>query len=322
MSLDPALSDVRDTLDNFDRAADAIVASIVADLESRPPPSIIYHYTNDVGFRGILESGKIWLTDIFNLNDPSELKHGFSHAVDILGELARADGSPESAEYCKWFEHFAKTGGIQAAAHFFVASFSAVGNDLGQWRAYADNGRGYALGFDTASLEAAFTKGPPASLGSSNTFPIVYDDKKLIKLHRQIIELAFPLISLPSTRGMDPLISRAYDRQLSVLLAMHALRAALFFKHEAYSNEKEYRFLEIYRSDQPAPEVKFRSRSYSLVRYREFDWRPVSAGALKRIVVGPAADVDKASQFARDCLAAFDRPGVPIDQSGIPYRAM
>jgi hypothetical protein len=34
------------------------------------PPPIIYHYTNDAGLRGILESGKLWLTDIFDLNDP------------------------------------------------------------------------------------------------------------------------------------------------------------------------------------------------------------------------------------------------------------
>lgn len=33
---------------------------------------------------------------------------------------------------------------------FFVASFSRARNDLGQWRTYADNGRGFAIGFAPA----------------------------------------------------------------------------------------------------------------------------------------------------------------------------
>jgi Protein of unknown function (DUF2971) len=38
---------------------------------------------------------------------------------------------------------------------FFALSFSATFDELGQWRAYADDGRGYALGFDTEKLEGA-----------------------------------------------------------------------------------------------------------------------------------------------------------------------
>jgi hypothetical protein len=43
-------------------------------------------------------------------------------------------------EYCRR-ETFAET------LEFYIASFSRVPNDLGQWRAYADNGRGFAIGF-------------------------------------------------------------------------------------------------------------------------------------------------------------------------------
>ncbi len=101
---------------------------------------------------------------------------------------------------------------------------------------------------------------------------------------------------------------------------MHALRAVLFFKHEAYRNEQEYRFLQLYRADVPPPEVKFRSRPYSLVKYRDFEWRAVVPGALKRVVIGPAADPKKASQFAKDCLTSFHSGTVEILRSEIPYR--
>jgi hypothetical protein len=59
-------------LAKFDSGAERMIESFVKALEAQPPPPMIYHYTNDVGLRGILESGKIWL---FSLNDPSELSH-------------------------------------------------------------------------------------------------------------------------------------------------------------------------------------------------------------------------------------------------------
>jgi hypothetical protein len=97
----------------------------------------------------------------------------------------------------------------------------------------------------------------------------------------------------------------------------------MFFKHEAYKNEKEYRFQQLFRRDRPAPDLKYRCRPHSLVRYREFDWRTGVGPSLREIVIGPAADKGKAESFARDCLAAFYPKGtVRIVSSIIPYRAV
>ena len=251
-----------------------------------------------------IESGKFWLTDIFNLNDPSELRHGFSHAISILSERA-STGHPATKLFAKTFEHFGTEGGLQASAHFFVFSFSSFGDDLAQWRAYADNGRGYALGFETRVLENAFAGASDTGRFSNNTFPVTYDDRELAKVHSQLIDMIFPLLTLPSGRQLSSGAIIEYMTELSVALAMHVARSVLFYKHEAYSNEKEYRFLELHRADVPPPEVKFRSRPYSLVRYREFDWRSVASTALKHAVIGPSADREKAQQFAQDCLRHF-----------------
>jgi hypothetical protein len=107
--------------------------------------------------------------------------------------------------------------------------------------------------------------------------------------------------------------------KLLVLLTCHALYPTLYFKHEAYSNEKEYRFLQIHPGGWP-PDVKLRSRSYSLVRYREFDWRTLASKGRKEIIVGPAADKEKASQFARQCLREFNTTHTKLTYSGVPYR--
>ena len=311
--------DMKNALIEFDTTADGIVRSFIDTVESQEPPEIIYHYTNDVGLKGILESGQLWLSDIFSLNDPTELSHGFSYAVNRLNAKAHT-GPPESHLFAKRFSAVVE-GGVQGTAHYFVCSLSSDGDDLGQWRAYADNGHGYAIGFDARVLESLFTRRNGVPIANNSTFPVTYDDALLADIHRQMIDNMFDLISLPQGKDMDNQSINAYMTELSVSLLLHVLHTALFFKHEAYRNESEYRFLEIHKADEP-PEVKRRSRSYDLVKYREFDWKRLQAGALKHIVVGPAADRTKAKRFATDCMVACHLGSVEIGYSEIPYRAV
>ena len=300
---------VQKAVDQFQSEADRILQPLVDKLKARTPPPIIYHYTGDVGLRGILETGRLWLTDVFSLNDPSELNHGFSLLLNALMDKAV---SPDAKSFAQGLVDFSKRVGIRRSGNFFVCSFSESGDDLGQWRAYGDNGRGYVLGFDTTELETAFTKdGQP---GYAQASPLTYDDARLGDIHGQIVEKLFQLISLP-------LSTTTVQAEWYTFLSLKALNAGLYFKHEAYRSEQEYRFLEAHPVDQLVPGVKIRYRPYSLIRYREFDWRQVAPGALKQIVIGPAADRQKAHQFAGDCLRSFHSGNVKIGQSGIPYRA-
>jgi hypothetical protein len=309
-------ADARAELEKFDQASEQIIAAWVRRLESNRPTAKLYHYTNDVGLMGILNSGNLWLTDVFDFNDPSELRHGVSIGARILKKKAEA-GPPEAKQFSTFFDRFEQDGGIEASAHYLACCFSARGDDLGQWRAYADNGRGFVLEFEAEGLVSSFSR------GGGSTFPITYRDNELSDLHARIVEEAYPRISLPRTIRMTKQEMSEYMKLLSTLFSMHVLRAALFFKHEAYSNEEEFRFLELQRGDQPAHGLKFRSRPYALVRYRELDWKTLANSALRRIVIGPAADRVTGLQFARDCLRAFhpDPNRVQVEYSSIPYRA-
>jgi len=57
-----------------------------------PFPEMLYHYTNERGFLGIIESGILRATHISFMNDASE----YVHAVNILLQLVekRTDRSP------------------------------------------------------------------------------------------------------------------------------------------------------------------------------------------------------------------------------------
>jgi hypothetical protein len=257
---------------------------------------------------------------IFDLNDPSELRHGFHQAIKIWNSKAFY-GCAEADEIGAVLGDF-NNEKLRESAHYFTCSFSSDGDELGQWRSYADNGRGYSLGFDRQALEAAFIQ--KGSSAFAQTFPVQYDDDLLADLQGQIIERALPLTSLPTGKDKDlpdPTI-KVLKLKLLVSVASHTLHTALFFKHAAYRNEQEYRFLEMFPANKSPTDVKLRTRPYSLVRYREFDWRANASGALQEIVVGPAADRDKAHQFARDCLRMYHKEDIEVIQSPIPYRAL
>jgi hypothetical protein len=258
--------DMQDALEKFNDDAAEIVRSFLATLESQPPPPIIYHYTNDVGLKGILETGQLWLTDIFSLNDPSELTHGFSVAINALKSKIASDFAV-GQKFAKNFAAFAEQGAIPKTAHFFMCSFSSCEDDLGQWRAYGDNGRGYAVGFDAEALENGFAKKDGIPIPNNSTFHITYNDAQLLGIQSQIVEKMHNLIILPAGRDLKSAAINVYMAELQMLLTLHILQTILFFKHEAYANEREFRFLQIHKADEH-PTVKVRARRYGLVRYR------------------------------------------------------
>ena len=297
--------------------ANEIVTSFGRELNKKPPPPLIYHYTDGTGLRGIFESGKLWFTDIFKLNDPTEVRHGLNPAIEIINQRAH-NGPPELKLFSNILKRMVNEG-IELTAHHFVCCFSKDAEDLGQWRAYADNGRGFVIGFDGGILVQAFIK---AGNENHSTFPITYRDKRLREMQKEIIEKFIPFFSFPRGRNFTNGERKRYLTELSTSLAVPLVSSALFFKHKAYKNEKEYRFHQIYAAG-PLDGVKLRTRQYSLIRYREFDWRTVAAGSLKKIIIGPGADRSLAHQFVDECLREFHQvEGVKIGQSDIPYRAL
>jgi len=99
----------------------------------------------------------------------------------------------------------------------------------------------------------------------------------------------------------------------------YVTNAAIFFKHPAYENEMEYRFLETFSVD-TQPNINSRVRRNTLIRYRELDWKNVAPDALREIVVGPA-DQRNARHFADECMRLWNRnKNVTIIPSTIPYK--
>jgi hypothetical protein len=162
-----------------------------------------------------------------------------------------ANGTPVHKKFAENFATIAQQHAIPRVAHLFMCSFSSRRDDLGQWRAYADNGRGYALGFDAKTLENGFTGQGDMLIPNNSTFHVRYKDAQLIEMYGQIIDKMLGLISMPRGRHLESAALNAYMGELQMRLTPHTLRAPLFYKHEAYEYEKEYRFLQIHKADMP-----------------------------------------------------------------------
>ncbi|HEY0330290.1 MAG TPA: DUF2971 domain-containing protein [Rhodopseudomonas sp.] len=93
----------------------------------------------------MLEAEQIWFTDYRHLNNPNELTPGIDMARDVAQRIATgADGRVRM--FLDYFLDLFRHDNFAPTLEFFIACFSRARDDVGQWRAYADNGRGVAIG--------------------------------------------------------------------------------------------------------------------------------------------------------------------------------
>lgn len=101
---------------------------------------LIYHYCSVESFRAIIQNKIIWLSSIYNLNDYKEI-HWIKDKVK-----KRIDELKDNKSYMK-YKKFEKLYN-EELPNIYIASFSKGDDLLSQWRAYANDGFGVAIGFN------------------------------------------------------------------------------------------------------------------------------------------------------------------------------
>jgi Protein of unknown function (DUF2971) len=117
-------------------------------------PKVVYHYTDANALLCILKDCAIRATDFRHLNDTQEIKYGWSEFLETLGH-GRDEPSEFSDAYAAQLLSINDAGAENLESlgdSVFVACFSERPDDLNQWRSYADDGRGVALGFDLEKI--------------------------------------------------------------------------------------------------------------------------------------------------------------------------
>ena len=109
------------------------------------PPSLLYHYTDKNGLLGIVKHNEVWATHHQCLNDTQEYLHAKGLVRDEIDWRLKAANSDSRL----LLDTLRSTldGHGNEDVNLYVASFSADGDSLPQWRAYGGQTAGFALGF-------------------------------------------------------------------------------------------------------------------------------------------------------------------------------
>lgn len=185
-------------------------------------PDTIYHYCSpEVAFT-ILRDRTLWLSSISNLNDYSEIVWAQRIIDEQLAEIKDKvpDKDIESLRNLLYLNR-----GL-----FFICCFSEEGDILSQWRAYAGDGKGVAIGFDPKKLitENDIHWGTrPNNLPGIAICKVQYEEAMQKKTVRDILDRW--------ALGPDGGLSQSAHGYLNAL--------QIKFKNPAFAEEKEHRLV-------------------------------------------------------------------------------
>lgn len=294
----------------------------LADEASHIVTEPLYHYTNMAGLKGIVESQTMWLTSIFHLNDPSELAHGLEIALQHLNHCGSRNALSPTAGFCRNMRHIL-TAEFGARFGFFVGSFSRSAEDLAQWRAYADDGRGVCIEIAPEWFKPK-DYSAPKSQDAYIVAPVLYKrDDALGRQHAAIDRAIAAITAAQAARLLsDPKEQSHFLGELGIHLAPPLLWNALTTKHPAYEHEAETRVVLLNRIERLSPITRTRVRGSDIVSYVPIDLPLSSPGILRRVMVGPAAR-DQAETGVENLLRAHGiAPGELVSRSEVPYRSL
>lgn len=226
-------------------------------IPNTAPPKL-YHYTDPFGLDGISRSGQLWVGPARLLNDSSEVSYfaqEVRNAIDSKrSEIAKGrDITPTDLQKLRRLELFLRA----SATSVFILSLTEMHDQLSQWRAYANNGQGYAIGIPTvALLNAAIEQN---FVIAKCSYDRVLAQNTAIRIVNDFFDL-IPSSELPDGTKSTP-----------VLNAMRNIvgQIAPLFKHPGFEEEREWRIF------QHSPEkdlLHSRPTAQGIIEYAALNW--------------------------------------------------
>ncbi|HEV2546033.1 MAG TPA: DUF2971 domain-containing protein [Stellaceae bacterium] len=316
----PTLSPVlHGFVDDFIRWSDRRLRTFDRSQQTREP---LYHYTDAGGLIGIIQTQQIWFTSFLHLNDPTELTFGIEVAHELLNEIGEHKDRRVNI-FCQMVTDILGHRNFRSTFGFFLASFSRERNDLGQWRAYGNNGRGFALGLAPRLFAPTDSPDQPAHekvFVSPVTYGRTATRSRLRAPIRRAVRTLETAIAETGDMLSDKTVGIPFLREMTnALIASQLLLICLTSKHEAYEHEHEVRMFILGQHRHLGPHISTRARGSDLVSFIKHGIPIRARGSVVEIVIGPAASTGTEDAL-RTLLQAHGIPIRVIRHSKIPYR--
>lgn len=264
-----------------------------------------YHYCSIETFKAIIENKTLRFSDITKSNDSTELKYISKYLDKIYEEeISRIqnEGSYESISFInprKCFDKFKDAYFNRVLSDedktfwFFTSCFSLKRDSLSQWRGYAEDGKGFCIGFDDKYFKDLNTNG--FNLLSIKSDLIEYEEKKQINIVKVCIrKLIDTLVDSAEHNSLDMItVKSTYLNCFQTLL-----EKSVFMKNPFFYEEEEWRMSFMYFPNKDFPQevllaqngkplsfpIKFQKNRDKLVSYFDLKWKP---DVVKEIILGP-----------------------------------
>ena len=298
-------------------------------LEGEPPrvpdAPILHHYTDAFGVHGIITSNRLWASAAQFSNDVSEIEYAVLIGLEIVEELwgHKKNLSPWEQLLADHVRRVLTTP-LHTFGQPFIVSFCEDGDLLSQWRAYGQNS-GFSLAF------SPLTRNENDLLVCKDGFrtvvrKIVYEpDKQRARLRyalKNLIRLVngFPFTTT-SPRGASAHV------ELSLILVLELTDWACTVKHEAFSEEHEWRIITY---PQGATLVGMRTENYKGVFVRPtpkllLPYMVLEPSSGKRLPIvgircGPSQLQEQSGRALKILLRNHAYANLPVTFSGVPLR--
>jgi hypothetical protein len=300
--------------------ADKLMSSVQKKTAVSKP---LYHYTDAAGLKGIIANRVFWFTDFRHLNDPTEMRHGMSLAFRLI--VAGKNKKDRAGLFYAMLDDLFTFRNFSSVFAFFIACFTRNRDDLGQWRLYADDGRGFAIGLSARlfAIENRVGNKPTQNVFVS---PVFYDDATTGSRHRRPIKQAVSIFLMASNYAHRYLkhsrIGVPFLRELALqVIASPLIWNCLTCKHLAYRAEEEVRLVVLGQKTKFRKHRRTRQRNGKDVPYIETHMPLHERGSIYEIVIGPAAPKDAETYVKKVLKDAGIKFAIPIRRSKSPYRS-
>lgn len=280
---------------------------------------LVYHYCSLESLNSILKHRALRLTNILKSNDSMEIQwicryfdQAFHDAYDQASDLVKKYLSAERYQGFVQFytdEYFNEN---HANYRYYVTCFSYQDDLLSQWRGYADDGQGMAIGFDLDVLKQITGISPEISKPSLvSLHEISYSEKNQRELVQQLVQQLLINIDAMLQREVPQILETyhsASECEFQIIdkimkcfedSFLKLFQTSVYMKNPFFSEESEIRLCEFspkqYLMGREVPlslgarlyNYSYYVRENQFVSYVDFDFSACMNKLIRKFVIGP-----------------------------------
>ena len=270
---------------------------------------IFYHYTTPSGVEGILRSGGLRATYRMRMNDLAEFKYARDLVFDALNEVGSRHDLPPIAQPLTTYvsKNLSKLlNDSTERSHAYCACLTVSPDSSSQWKTYAENGNGFAIGLNLLQIlkwsASAVTRGEPFVFCS----PVIYKERKQRGLVEDLVEAGIrDLRAFSATRSKESEHLTDLRDRVTNEIVIQLFVLINFIKAPTYSSEREMRLiLSPNDGTLEASNIQYYERDNESVPFIFINLcSPITKRlSLAEIKVGPNAAFAKKMRFLEDLL--------------------